>query len=58
MLWVYRLIPTALSCHDWDLSLNQGEVLVQARSSGEARAIAASAEARSFGGHTQFARRY
>lgn len=43
---IYRLMPTA-SPEDpaWDLSLNQGEVVVRAQSSGEARAIAALAEA-------------
>ena len=43
---IYRLVPAAPPDDPgWELSLNQGEVVVRARSSGEARALAALAEA-------------
>ena len=43
---IYSLVPAAPPDDPgWDLSLNQGVVLVRARSSGEARALAALAEA-------------
>ena len=43
---IYRLVPAAPPGDPgWDLSLNQGVVLVRAQSSGEARALAALAEA-------------
>lgn len=43
---IYRLIPTAPpDDHNWARALCQGEIVVRARSSGEARAIAARAEA-------------
>jgi len=43
---IYRLIPSAPADDpNWDLALNQGEVVVRANSSGEARAIAALEEA-------------
>ena len=44
VLHQYRLVPTTSSRPDWSLCENQGEALVQARSTGEARALAASAE--------------
>jgi hypothetical protein len=44
---IYRLIPIAdPDDPHWDRALNQGEVVVRASSSGEARAIAALEEAR------------
>lgn len=44
---VYRLVPIAAPDDpNWDRALNQGEVVVRASSSGEARAIAALEEAR------------
>ena len=43
---IYRLVPSAPPDDPgWDLSLNQGVVVVRAQSSGEARALAALAEA-------------
>ena len=43
---IYRLIPTAAANDPaWELSLNQGEVVVRADSTGEARAVAALEEA-------------
>jgi hypothetical protein len=46
----YRLVPVA-GDHDpnWDRAINQGEVVVRAHSSGEARAVAALAEAAAAG---------
>ena len=47
---IYRLIPGApLDDHNWRRAAHQGELVVRARSSGEARAIAAQAEARAAG---------
>jgi hypothetical protein len=47
---VYRLVPTAgPGDGNWGRAANQGEVVVRARSSGEARALAARAEARAAG---------
>jgi hypothetical protein len=47
---IYRLIPGApLDDHNWRRAAHQGELVVRARSSGEARAIAARAEARAAG---------
>jgi hypothetical protein len=44
---VYRLVPIAEPDDpNWDRALNQGEVVVRASSSGEARAMAALEEAR------------
>jgi|SRR5690606_28086568 len=43
---VYRLVPIAdADDPNWDRAINQGEIVVRAASSGEARAIAALAEA-------------
>ena len=43
---IFRLVPSAdPSDPAWTLSINQGEVIVRAASSGEARAIAALQEA-------------
>jgi hypothetical protein len=43
---IFRLIPVADPTDgNWDRALNQGEIVVRAASSGEARAIAAIAEA-------------
>jgi len=43
---VYRLIPTAdPDDPNWDRAINHGEVVVLAQSTGEARAVAALAEA-------------
>ena len=43
---IYRLIPVASADDDnWQLAFNQGEVVVRARSSGLARAMAAIEEA-------------
>lgn len=42
---IYRLRPTTDDNKNWELSANRGEVVVRARSTGEARAIAALAEA-------------
>ncbi|WP_435267853.1 hypothetical protein [Shinella sp. BE166] len=42
---LYRLIPIASATDtNWDLAPNQGEVVVRARSSGDARVVAAEAE--------------
>ncbi|WP_313522990.1 hypothetical protein [Shinella sp.] len=42
---LYRLIPIAAETDtNWDLAPNQGEVVVRARSSGDARVVAAEAE--------------
>jgi hypothetical protein len=44
---IYRLLPSAPPDDpNWDRALNQGEVVVRAASSGEARAMAALEEAR------------
>jgi hypothetical protein len=44
-LKLYRLVPLAASGDlNWDLAPNQGEVVVRARSSGDARVVAAEAE--------------
>lgn len=44
-LKLYRLIPIAAETDtNWDLAPNQGEVVVRARSSGDARVVAAEAE--------------
>lgn len=44
-LKLYRLVPLAgASDTNWDLAPNQGEVVVRARSSGDARVVAAAAE--------------
>jgi hypothetical protein len=44
-LKVYRLVPVAAATDpNWDLAPNQGEVIVRARSSGDARVVAAEAE--------------
>lgn len=44
-LKLYRLIPIAAANDpNWDLAPNQGEVVVRARSSGDARVVAAEAE--------------
>lgn len=43
---VYRLVPSARpNDPNWDLATNQGEVIVRALSSGDARAVAAEGEA-------------
>ncbi len=43
---IFRLIPTAPADDPaWGLSINQGEVVVRANSTGEARAVAALEEA-------------
>jgi hypothetical protein len=43
---IYRLVPIAAPGDpNWDRALNQGEVVVRAGSAGEARAVAAIAEA-------------
>lgn len=44
----FRLVPTRPGPH-WGLSRNRGEVLVRARTSGEARALAAAEEAAELG---------
>lgn len=50
---LYRLVPIAApDDSNWDRAINQGEVVVRARSSGEARAIAAIAEAAAATGTT------
>ncbi|WP_439616204.1 hypothetical protein [Shinella sp.] len=42
---LYRLVPIASATDtNWDLAPNQGEVVVRARSSGDARVVAAEAE--------------
>lgn len=47
---IYRLIPGAPAVdHNWRRAAPQGEIVVRARSSGEARALAAEAEARAAG---------
>jgi hypothetical protein len=47
---VYRLIPAADAADsNWDRAINQGEVVVRANSTGEARALAALAEAQAAG---------
>lgn len=44
-LKLYRLVPVAAASDlNWDLAPNQGEVVVRARSSGDARVVAAEAE--------------
>ncbi|AOF88869.1 hypothetical protein BSY16_408 [Sinorhizobium sp. RAC02] len=44
-LKLYRLVPIAAATDtNWDLASNQGEVIVRARSSGDARVVAAEAE--------------
>jgi hypothetical protein len=44
-LKLYRLVPIASATdQNWDLAPNQGEVVVRARSSGDARVVAAEAE--------------
>jgi hypothetical protein len=44
-LKLYRLVPIASATDtNWDLAPNQGEVVVRARSSGDARVVAAEAE--------------
>lgn len=44
-LKLYRLIPIAAATDtNWDIAPNQGEVVVRARSSGDARVVAAEAE--------------
>ena len=44
-LKLYRLVPVASATDgNWDLAPNQGEVVVRARSSGDARVVAAEAE--------------
>jgi hypothetical protein len=44
-LKLYRLVPIAAATDpNWDLAPNQGEVIVRARSSGDARVVAAEAE--------------
>jgi hypothetical protein len=49
---VYRLVPIARSDDpNWDRAINQGEIVVRATSSGEARAIAALEEARAAVSH-------
>ncbi|MGV8952496.1 MAG: hypothetical protein ACOH2M_15420 [Cypionkella sp.] len=49
-LKTYQLFPTVpAGGQDWRLSADRGEVVVQAQSTGEARAVAAMAEARAFG---------
>src|SRR5690606_5831772 len=53
---LYRLVPIAAPDDpNWDRALNQGEVVVRARSSGEARAIAALAEAEAAAGEPALA---
>lgn len=48
---IYRLIPTARPDDpNWGRASCQGEVIVRARSSGEARAVAARAQAEAAGG--------
>lgn len=48
---VYRLEPVAPAADpNWDLATNQGVVIVRALSAGDARAIAAHAEAAATGG--------
>jgi hypothetical protein len=43
---IYRLVPVAPTDDpNWDLATNQGEVVVRALSSGDARIVAAHAEA-------------
>jgi hypothetical protein len=47
---IYRLIPGApRDDHNWRRAVHQGEIVVRARSSGEARALAARAEAQAAG---------
>lgn len=47
---LYRLFPTARSDDtNWGRAIDQGDIVVRARSSGEARALAARAEARVLG---------
>ncbi|HXE55527.1 MAG TPA: hypothetical protein VN541_21065 [Tepidisphaeraceae bacterium] len=47
---IYKLLPSApLLDHNWQRAMCQGEIVVRARSGGEARAIAARAEARAAG---------
>jgi len=49
-MYIYRLKPIAApDDQNWDRAFNQGEIVVRAPSSGEARAIAALAEARARG---------
>ncbi|MCO5136466.1 MULTISPECIES: hypothetical protein [unclassified Shinella] len=44
-LKLYRLVPIAAAGDtNWDIAPNQGEVVVRARSSGDARVVAAEAE--------------
>lgn len=44
-LGIYRLVPTARPDDpNWDRAPNRGEVVVRARSSGDARVVAAQAE--------------
>ena len=53
---LYRLVPIAAPDDtNWDRALNQGEVVVRARSSGEARAIAALEEAEAAAGEPALA---
>ncbi len=48
---LYRLRPTARPGDtNWDRAINQGEIVVRARSSGEARALAALEEAEAAAG--------
>ena len=48
---VYRLVPVAdADDPNWDRAVNHGEIVVRAASSGEARAIAALAEAEAAAG--------
>jgi hypothetical protein len=50
---IYRLVPTARPDDPgWDRAPNQGEVVVRASSSGEARAIAAMEESLAAGART------
>ncbi|MCD7059802.1 hypothetical protein [Pelagibacterium xiamenense] len=47
---IYRLYPVAgRGTSNWDIAANRGEVVVRARTTGDARLVAAEAEARSAG---------
>jgi hypothetical protein len=47
---IYRLTPTARPDDtNWDRTANRGEVVVRARSSGDARVVASEGEARAMG---------
>ncbi|WP_404404662.1 hypothetical protein [Pelagibacterium halotolerans] len=47
---IYRLYPVAgPAASNWDLAANRGEIIVRAKTTGDARLVAAEAEARSAG---------